>query len=250
MAQSNKRRRKGNGSLYTTVVVAIMLLAGITGVSVFFKVSDIIVVGNSAYSAKEIIDASGIELDSSIFFLRESASVVRIKDALAYIDDVRIVPTLPGTVTIEVTESYPIAYIEDEGSKWVIDNNARILEKLSANASTNAIPVYGVTPIMPAVGETLSLGDSGSVQLMYLKQVLSGMFTAGIYEDVQWLDMTSISAVKFGYMNKYTVNIGKGENVAYKLLLLEGSIASHADDDYKATIDISSDDQAHYIREK
>lgn len=248
MAQGNKRRRRGNGSLYTTVVVAIMLLAGITGVSVFFKVSDIIVVGNSAYSAKEIIDASGIELDSSIFFLRESAAVVRIKDALAYIDDVRIVPNLPGTVTIEVTESYPIASIEDEGSKWIIDNNARILEKVAGAANTSAIPIYGVTPIMPAVGETLSLGDSGSVQLMYLKQVLSGILSAGIYDDIQWLDMTNISAITFRYQNKYTVNLGKGENVADKLWLLEMSIEKHADDGYEATIDLSSDNEAHYIK--
>ena len=248
MAQTNKRRRKGNGSLYTTVVVAMVLLAGITGISVFFKVSDIVVVGNSAYSAKEIIDASGIELDSSIFFLRESAAVVRIKDALAYIDDVRIVTTLPSTVTIEVTESYPIASITDEGSKWIIDNNARILEKTSVNTSTNAIPVYGVTPIMPAVGETLSLGDSGSVQLMYLKQVLSGMLAAGIYEDVQWLDMTNISSITFGYKNKFTVVLGKGENVADKLWLMEQAVEPHLEDGYNATIDLSADNEAHYIK--
>lgn len=247
--KSGRKRRRGNGSLYVTVIVALMLLAAITGVSVFFKISDIVVEGINAYTAEQVIAASGIELDESIFFLRESSAAVKIKDTLAYVDEVRIVRSLPGTVRIIITESYPIASIKYEGSFLIIDENAKILEKTAVNKTNSAIPVYGVTPLMPVVGETLSLGDSGSVQLLYLKQVLSGLLSYGIYNDIEWLDMTNISAVTFYYQNKYTVNLGKGENLEDKLYYLQQITEAHKDDDFSATIDLSDDGFGRYIKD-
>jgi cell division protein FtsQ len=241
-----KRRRRGNGSLYITVTVALMLFVAIMGVSVFFNVSEIIVEGTRAYTSEQVIEASGIQLDESIFFLRESSAAVRIKETLSYVEEVRIVRSLPGTVKIIVSESFPVAYIKTSDAAWVIDENAKILEKLGTGVKTSAFEIYGLTPILPTVGETLSLGDSGSVQLVYLKQVLSGIMSAGIYKDVGWLDMSNISSITFYYQGLYTVNLGKGENLSDKLSLMKSMVDDHPDT--SATIDLSKDGEGHFIK--
>ena len=129
MEQGGRRRRRRSGTLYAAVITAMIIIAVLFGVGVFFKVSQIEVVGASMYEDTQVIEASGIEIGDSIFFIRESAAGLGITNSLPYIDEVRIVRSLPDTVTIEVTESYPIASFSSEGSWWIIDKNAKILEE-------------------------------------------------------------------------------------------------------------------------
>ena len=251
MEERDARRRRGGGnSLHITVIVALMLLAVILGLSVFFKVSRIEVEGVSMYSPDEVVEVSGLETGQSMFFLGESSSAVKIKNALAYVDEVRISRKMPDTVTITVTESYPIAAVEYAGSLWIIDKNAKILEKTDVSKKPGHIEILGIEPIMPAVGDTLSLGESGAVQLTYLKAVLSGLTDADIYREVSWLDVTNVSAVTFFYDNRFTVNMGKGEFVSDKLWLLGKMIEQHPGRE-KASIDLTEVNEevkkGHYI---
>lgn len=249
MADRNSRkRRRSTSALYVTVIAALMLLAVIVGLSVFFKVSEFEVTGTSMYAPEDVIKASGLELESSIFFIRESTAAAKIKAALPYVDEVRISRSLPGTVSLDVTECYPVASVEASGSLWIIDKNAKILDKKPLGTKTQTINIIGIAPIMPAVGDTLALGDAGTVQFTYLRQVLAGLLEAGMHEDVQWLDMTSISAVTFRYENRLTVNLGKGDSVRDKLWLLEKIAADHPGDE-RGTVDLSEDAEGHFIPE-
>jgi cell division protein FtsQ len=203
------------------------------------------VTGVSAYSAQDVIDVSDIEIGDSIFFIRESVSVAKIKSAMAYVDEVRISRTLPDKVTIEVTESYPIASLTSGGKWWIIDKNAKILEQTGSAGVSGTIVLKGVEPVMPAVGDTLELGDTGTVRLMYLKAVLAMILSEGMQDDVSWLDMSNISAIKFDYKN-YVINLGKGESLEDKLWLLQQFFGERGEDG-SGTIDLSIENEAHYI---
>jgi len=243
---NSRKKRRNTSALYVTVIAALMLLAVFVGLSVFFKVSEFVVTGTSMYAPEDVVRASGLELESSIFFVKESTAAARIKDALPYVDEVRISRSLPGTISLAVTECYPVASVEASGSVWIIDKNAKILDNKPIGTKTKNINVIGIAPIMPTVGDTLALGDAGTVQFTYLRQVLAGLLEARMHNRVQWLDMTSISAVTFSYEGRLTVNLGKGDNVKDKLWLLEKIAADHPGDE-TGYVDLSKDGEGHFI---
>ena len=247
MEQGGKnRRRRRSGRLYATLIVTLMIIAALFGVGIFFKVSEIEVTGLSMYKSEQVIDLSGIEIGDSIFFVQKSSAVISIKSAMPYIDDVRIVRTLPGTVTIEVTESYPIASFSSGGSYWIIDKNAKILEQTTSEGASDTINVTGLQPIMPAVGETLALGDEGALQLEYLRNLLSAILSYDFQDGITNIDISNANDISFDYYS-FTVKIGRGENVEDKFWLFSASILKEHDLDEGGTVDLSNEDEARYF---
>lgn len=244
--RSRRRRRRGNGALSVAIIIAFMLLAAIVGLSVFFKISSISVEGAGIYTADDVVAASGIEVGDSIFFVGQSTAALRIKNALPYVDEVRVQRRLPDTVVIEVTESYPIAYIRSGDDVWIIDKNAKLLEKAGESGAAGKIEVRGVVPIEPTVGGALALGDANALQLTYLKSVLSAFLTDGLRDGVTWLDMTSISDIRFDYQGRFTVKLGNGENLSDKLWMMGKVIADRQDSD-QGTVDVSVENEGHFI---
>ena len=240
MAASNKRRRRrrSSGALYITLVAAVVVFALIIGMGVFFKVSEIDVTGVSVYDPEDVIKASGIEQGDSIFFIRESAAVINIK-ALPYIDEVRIVRSLPDSVTIQVTECYPLAAVNAEGSWWIVDKNAKVLEETTSAGAGSYIELLGVEPIMPSVGGTLALGDDQTVKLAYLKEVLTTILDWGYQDEVTSVDMSNISSIKVVYKD-FRIDVGKGEDMEDKFWLLDNFFETNGDDG-SGRIDLSTE---------
>lgn len=243
---AKKRRSTGGAGIYILVVVAVMVIATIISLGVFFKVSEIYVTGARMYTPGEVATASEIRVDESIFFINDSAVAAKIKDQLHYVDDVRIIKTLPGTVTIEITESFPVAAVALEGKLYVVDKNTKILEETTTDRLQYYIELRGIVPIMPKVGDKLALGAENAVKLQYLKDTLTGIMKAEIYADVSWIDFTNISAVTFRYQDRFTVDLGRGDKIDDKLWLLN-KIAEQHPKPQKARIDLSDPNEGHYI---
>ena len=244
--RAKRRRRRSNGALYITVIIALMLIAVIFGLSVFFKVSAIEVAGVSMYTDEEVIAASGIEQGDSIFFVDQSAAAIKIKDALPYADEVRISRKLPDTVMISVAESYPIASVSSGGYRWIIDKNAKILEKTDTSGAEGTIEIRGAEPVMATVGDSLALGEEGSVKLTYLRAVLSAILAEGMQNEITWLDVSNISDICFDYMGRFTVSLGKGDYLEDKLWMLEQVTADRGETE-KGSIDLSQENEGHFI---
>lgn len=224
-----KRNNPGGGTvLYVTVAAAFSLLAVIVAMALFFKITDITVEGQSKYSAAEIIKASGIEKDTSVFFVSGSSAQIAIKNALPYIDSVKVVRKLPGTVSIQVTESTAAAYVTFGGSRYIIDESGRVLEKSN---SAGTAEIRGVTVKQPEVGKTLELADSDTVRRDALTGVLKALSDSGKLEKTKWIDLTNLSSITFNFYG-YNVNIGTSDNVAHKLGILDSFLQVHTEEGY------------------
>ncbi len=243
MAGVKQDRQRGNG-IYATAAFIIIAAACVLGVGIFFKVSVIEVIGNSIYEAERIIEVSGIEYDTSIFFINASESAARIKQALPYADDVRVIPSLPDSVTIEIVESFPLAYIEVNGKLWLVDKNARFLEETTLSGIEGKLEIRGITADSAEEGATIDLGDRGGVRLQYMQDVLTSILESGLREGVTYLDMTTVSDIRFDYYN-YTINVGSGEDLDNKFWTLEMFLEEHGNDG-SGIIDMSIDGQLRY----
>ncbi|MGX8698943.1 MAG: cell division protein FtsQ/DivIB [bacterium] len=245
MQNEGRRNARKSSTLFTVALIAVMLLVVIVGVSVFFTIEEVRVEGTGVYDPAEIAAASGIEPESSIFFVSESITAVRLKNAFPYVEEVRIRRELPGTVVIQVTEAPPVAAAFSGESWWILSAHGKLLERTDSIAGRGLMELAGVTPLMPALGQEIALGEGESVRRQYLLDTLSALWEAGLTGKVSWLDLTSLSEVTFLYEDRLTVRLGRADTLEDKLWLLLKIAGEHPQG--AATVDLSAYPKGNYI---
>ena len=119
--------KKRPGGLSGPLTFAIIVVAVIFVMSVSFRVENIQVVGNSHYTAEEIINAIDIEEGDNLFFFDRFAAITRVFAKLPYIEEVSLERALPDRVTIRVTENNAVAYVKIGLELWTFDEKCKIL---------------------------------------------------------------------------------------------------------------------------
>lgn len=235
------RRRAFSGPLMFVVVV----LAAIFVMSVFFRVEDIQVVGNSHYSAEEIIRAVDIEEGDNLFFFDRFAAVGRAFSKLPYIEAVTVERSLPNKVVITVEETTALAYLQLGEEKWTLDHNCKVLGKAAEGEEASLLPVVGMHPGTLMIGETMQT-ESGDTEIVaYLAEVLDQIEARGMTPYVTNIDFSNAQSPEFDYGGKYTVVLGRRDQVEHKFgmfvtvldMLKEGDVG---------VIDVSSGSKAHF----
>ncbi len=278
-AEAEKRRRKQNrfntpAVIYTqpaafnrdklivqlisvlSVVIAMML-----GLSVFFKVDRITVSGAQSYPAWTIVENSGIEKGDNLLTFSRAKAVSQILANLPYVKDVRIGIKLPDTVNIEVKEtdvSYAIK--DDQGTWWLINSDARVVEMINNSRASSYTQVLGVTLSNPQVGsdgiatelqpeqtasaeettgetqetaETLATVPvsliSGAQRLETAKEILKALEDNAIVGEAASVDVTDVDNIELWYGSRYQVELGDSTNLAYKIACMYDAILQMSD---------------------
>ena len=111
----NRKRKRGRrrfGLLFKLLCGAALVAAATLGATVFFQVETIAVVGNSRYTAQEVIDASGVQIGDNLFQMNKNQISQQILQRLPYVGEVSPQRGLPSTLTIQVTEISAAAQVE------------------------------------------------------------------------------------------------------------------------------------------
>ena len=242
------RRSRRKAVIYTPIAALLIILLVLSGVSVFFRVSNIEVNGTKKYTADKVVSVSGIKTGDNLIFIDAKAAAVQIKTSLPYLSDVQIEKIIPNKVSINVTESQPMAVISFNGAWWLIDQTARVLDKTNSGTASDKIEVTGVSATAMTVGKQIVVDDSEKTKLQYLVNVLSAIENTDIMRDVGMIEMSNIGNIRFTYMGRFTVILGNGENTDYKLNLMQ-NIIKQLKPDEKGKIDLSDEAKLHFIPE-
>lgn len=243
------RRIKNRNVLFVPVSIIVIVLALFFGFSIFLRVSDVEVEGNSYYTAEEIVEASGIERGDNLFFINRSATTSRIYSRLPYVEMVDIQRSLPNRVVIAVTESQAIAYVTAESGYWAIDDGCKLLSQPDAGGLGGLLRVDGLTPIAPAVGERVEAGAEESLKVSYLSAILKRIAGFGLRSDVTAIDMSNVSNPSFDYLGRFTVKLGalgSDENLDYKFQLLLSAVEQMQEGD-RGTLSIDAERSAVHL---
>ena len=243
-----RRKKKKRGALYTPLAFIIICAALIFGMSVFFRVSRIEVVGNAIYTDEEVMDAAGIEKGDNLFFINRFSAVSRIFSRLPYVEEAPVTRGLPNRIVIQVSESSAIAYVAADSLYWTIDRNCKLLKTVDSVEAVGLIEVRGITPISPAVGEKIAPGEADMPKVDYLTEILDQIQERQMTGDVTWVDVSAVSNPAFDYLGKFTVKLGANENTEYKFGMLISAVEQLAAGD-RGTIDLSIDKKAHFSPE-
>ena len=217
MHERKKRRRRGRyGFLLTFFVVAALVFLFIFTSGLFFKIKEIRVEGVSAANPQEIVDLSGFSHGENIFLINKIAAVRSIIAKLPHVKAVRIKRELPGTVVMIITEAVPAAMIEHRGSYWIVDTQGEILESVSILTPPALPRVKGMALLDPMPGTKIYPAFDDAAKLDPLFDLLRSMREEGVLDGVGEIDISKLSAVRFTYAGKYTVELGTPEHLTQK----------------------------------
>ena len=243
-----RRRKRRRSILYGPVSFLIICIAVIFGMSVFFKITDIEVAGSGTYSADEVIEASGIKVGDNLFTIKKSDAVNGIFASLPYVEETTISKVFPNKIIITVTEGLGIGCVDSDSGSWLINSRCKILRKAETSDIDSTIKITGISIVEPEAGKLLAVIDEDSLNLEYLKDAMDAFNTRDMLNNITEIDLSAVSNLKFRYMDRYDVRLGKNNSLGYKLDLLQSAIDKVGDNEV-GTFDLTKDKEVHFIPE-
>lgn len=250
MAAQNKRKKQRDGSLkgfvFSTLSFLVICAALVLGMSVFFRVSSIEVVGADRYTQEEILAASGVEEGDNLIFLNREAVAARVYAELIYIGEVKVSRKLPSTVVIDVLESGSLAVVQTDSGLWLIDRNCRLLEPCKTQNAEDYIKVMGLAAVKPKAGESLSTAEEDKSRAAFLRGILTALSVRGMTADVDAIDLSNPLGAEFNYLDgRFKVRLGTNEKLDYKIALLAEVVQQLSGQD-TGVIDLAQDKKAQF----
>ena len=240
-----------NRFLIQMVAVLAIALAVTMGLSVFFKVENVVVYGNEAYSAWAVQEAAGLEGGENLLSFGRAKACGKIKTNLPYVKSVRIGITLPDTVNIYIEEfdvSYAIQTIDE--TWWLITSGGKVVEQIDGGTAGKHTKIQGVYLDAPEPGqpakalESIQLAETetvdpqlatettappvvttGAGQLIAALQILTAMERNDIVGEVASVNVESLTNIVLWYGNRYQVNLGDTNEIEKKISYMKQAVA-------------------------
>jgi cell division protein FtsQ len=254
--RNRHRRRRGRfGFLYKLLSFLLIFAALLAGCVVFFRVNDVKVEGNSRYTAQEVEAASEIEMGANLFLINKPQTASKIMAKLPYVKKVTLVRRLPDVIELSVTESVAVAAIRDgTGAVWLLDSDAKLLEQGDDSLASGLPLVTGLTPVDPALGVRLAVGEEESIKLESLRSLLSALSDRDMAGNIwNFIDLTATNAIYFGYGEDLTVVVPMTGDFAQRVFSLQRVLETFQQrgETVAGTLDLTyGDDQARLLTER
>ncbi len=131
--QKKKRRKKKIKFVFFGLLFILMMLTlGILSVTVFFNAEEIIVEGNTRYTAKELLEQGELSVGQNLFRLDKFETIEKMQE-FPYVKDVEIDRKLPNTLVVKVIENQPVVWVRAPGGAALLNEEYRVLEVLEVS---------------------------------------------------------------------------------------------------------------------
>lgn len=233
----------------TTILAVVLAL--VLGMSVFFRVEEIYVVGANVYSDWTVREESGINIGENLLTFGRTKASGQIIANLPYVKSARIGIKLPDTVIIEIEEEAVVYSIQDQdGVWWLMNSDGKVVEQTNTQTANTHTRVLGVTLYMPQTsevgiateeasaeidetGETLPVMITGAQRLNVALQILQALEMNDIVGDAASVDVSQLQDIILWYGTQYQVNLGAINNskydIAYKIAYMKNAILQMSD---------------------
>ena len=222
----NRRRRRGSlGPLLRVLSVLLTAVAVVAALTLFFKVDQVVVSGNSRYSAEEIIEVSGVEQGDNLILMDKYHIAEKLYTELPYITEVRINRKLPDVLMVEVVETQAVAAIKGGSSTWLMDSSGKLLEVVSASMAEKYITLEGLTAESPAISGKLKLGEESPISAQRLLELMQALKQWGMLEKTTSLDASDPDYMVLSYDGRFQVEMFYDADFDFKLNCLQAAVA-------------------------
>ena len=222
----NRRRRRGSlGPLLRVLSVLLTAVAVVAALTLFFKVDQVVVSGNSRYSAEEVIEVSGVEQGDNLILMDKYHIAEKLYTELPYITEVRINRKLPDVLMVEVVETEAVAAIKGGSSTWLMDSGGKLLEVVSASMAKKYIALEGLTAESPAISGKLKLSEESPISAQRILELMQALKQWGMLEKTTSLDASNPDHMVLSYDGRFQVEIFYDADFNFKLNCLQAAVA-------------------------
>jgi Cell division septal protein len=240
-----RRRKELSRERLKLIRYLLAALAILLAINIFFEISDIQVEGNVIYSSSEIREASGLRTGINGLLPVGPFVSRRIRGTLPGIASARVSLSVPDRLVITVRETAAVAVLTTESGPVLLSEECKVVSGFRGDEK-ELIRVRGLQPQKAETGKTLRVPETESAKLNYLRELLPLLEQKGIRADVQDLDLSNVSDLRFSYLERFTVRLGRQEALSGKLDLMQRIVANLGAGD-AGILDMSTPQEGHYF---
>lgn len=211
------------------IAIIILIIAAIiaTMLSPLFNIKKINVLGNSKLTKEEIISLSGINIGENLFTVMSLKTSENLKQS-AYVDEAKIIKTIPDTITIDIKERIPCYMLEYGNGYGYVNSQGYILELTSIKKN---LPILtGISTSKENYKEGSRLNESDLVKLEVVIKIMNSAQSIGIKDKITAIDVADESnyTLQFDGENKVAY-LGDCSNIETRMLYLSGILDKEKD---------------------
>lgn len=245
--RSHQRRRRGQfAALYKLLCFVLICGAIVAALSLFFKVDQIFVTGTSRYSQQQVIQASGIRQGGNLFLLNKQEAAAAITDELRYVEYVRIRRQLPNALRIEITECTRPLVIEQDGARWLVNGNGKLIDRLEPGQGSSYPLVTGIQLQEPQLGQQLIPAEDCRESWELLSGLWQLLRSKDMGGDVQAIGLEDGGRIVLRYQDRFNVVLRPDDDFDYRLNYLS-AVLERLDSSDTGTIQWDKDGKARFI---
>lgn len=231
----NKRRMK-RFLFYAVTLIVLVTICCVLSLTVFFKIDNIEVQGETRYNKDEIISSSCINKGDNLILCSTGNGEEEIEKKFPYIEHADIQKKLFNTIIINITEAKPNSIIESNGKYVVLSESGKIIE-------VNNEKKYDVPTVLGTNLDDIKLSSKVKYKddniKKYVEQIIDAVKNTEI-KNIETIDISNLSKIALIRSNGFKIVIGTPENVEYKLktakIIMDKNVR---DDDKKGVLDVS-----------
>ena len=247
--RGSKRRRRGRFSfLYKLLAVLATCAVVVTALTLFFRVETILVSGTVRYTEDDVRQACGVEPGSNMYMLNKFEVQRQLREALPYIEDVRIRRVLPDKLVITVTECSHVYAVTQEDVAWVFSSSGRIVDRMESYEARYLPQVDGCQLLAPALGTKIETDfekdrDTRQDSLLALLKAAEAANEVGRISGYHLGDPERLS---IDYAGRFEVRMPYEADYSYMLTYL-GLVMEQLGSNESGIIDLTIPGEAHVI---
>lgn len=211
-------RKMRNILAYTAIILVVLVIGVVLSLTVLFKTESITVSSNGKYTAREIIDASGLVLGENIFTAPKGRAASNIEKRYPAIEKADVYSVFPNSINIDITMAKPAYAIEALGGCYIISDKCKVLEVVSTADEMDIPVIEGLSVEGKTAGEYIKFDDefvSGALEEMFsaFSEYADDKITAVNFAT----SVDGTASLKFVYDNRIVVYLGIPEHITYKV---------------------------------
>lgn len=248
LKQKNSVRQLRQRVYYFLLLTVLLLIFVLGIVALFFRVNEVKVTGNTEYTDKEIIKASGIEKGENIYFVKEADVRKEILTDFPYVRSVSVERNVPNKINIRLKCDSPDYYVDICGEYYVISANLKVLERFFSKeellAAHPEIKLFKTGDIRSAiVGNEMEFLNSNHAEVA--KDFLGELSSAEIFEGVSSISFEDRFNIRVVYDSRLAANVGNGDDAELKLRFLNEIVKDLGNS--KGSIDVKDVETAYVL---
>lgn len=229
--KKRSRLKKGFIAFLLIFILTVTLVA--LSLTVFFKIENLTVSGNTVYESSEILSNAGIKTGDNMFLILNSTVENRLKEKLPFVESIKLKRILPSKLEIVITEEeeyfcYPYAGRFFTASK----ENKVLAEYSSAPTGLVLMKVSGLSGV--EIGKNITF--TKSEENGYVSKLFAAFEKYNV--TVTAVDVTDLLSIKATVENRIIVNFGGPTDIDGKTEYL-AAMLKNVDKKKQGTINLS-----------